>query len=52
MITATHEDAGWAAGFNNAAAFNQKLWVVQMRNGLYGAMIGTYPNAIAEERMN
>jgi hypothetical protein len=52
VITATHEDAGWAAGFNNVAAFNQKLWVVQMRNGLYGAMIGTYPNAIAEERMN
>lgn len=52
VVVATHAEADWAAFMNFVAAFNQKVWVVQMRDGLYGTIIGTYPKSIAEVRMN
>lgn len=52
VVVVIHAEADWAEFMNSVAAFNQKVWVVQMRDGLYGTIIGTYPKAIAEERMN
>ena len=52
VVVATHAEPDWAEAMNPVAAFNQKVWVVQLRDGQYGAMIGTYPNAIAEERIS
>ncbi len=52
VVVVTHAEADWAVALNPVAAFNQKVWVVQLRDGQYGAMIGTYPNAIAEERIS
>jgi len=37
----THAEADWAEFMNSVAAFNHKVWVVQMRDGLYGTIIGT-----------
>lgn len=52
VVVVTHAEADWAEFMNSVAAFNQKVWVVQMRDGLYGTIIGTYPKSIADERMN
>lgn len=52
VVVAIHAEPDWTVALNPVAAFSQKVWVVQLRDGQYGAMIGTYPNAIAEERIS